>query len=440
MGFNWDVFGNRNTQFRGGTGIFTGKPAYVWISNQIGNTGVLTGFESIDNTTARPFNPNTERYKPATVTGAPASSFELALTDPNFKFPQVWRTSIGVDQRLPGGWVGTIEYLYSQDVNGTYYINANLTSPNATYAGADGRPRWVGSNRINPSVANAVVLKNQNVGTNWNISGSLERTYRAGLYVKGGYRYGRAWNTVDPGSIAFGSWNNNQHSGNPNNPGVAYSASSPGHRVFAAGSYTFEWLKALATSVSVVFEAYTNGQASYTFSGDANADGGTSNDLIYIPRDQSEMNFQQYTSGSGATARTFTSAEQAAAWEAYISQDAYLSQHRGEYAVRGSVFLPMVFRTDLSVSQDVFKNIAGRRNSLQFRVDIANFGNLLNSDWGVGQRLINAQPLTNPSADAAGRLQYRLRAVNNELMSKSLETTAGFSDVYSVMFSLRYQF
>jgi hypothetical protein len=437
VGFNWDVFNNRNTQVRGGTGIFTGKPAYVWISNQIGNTGVLTGFEQLDNTTARPFNPNTERYKPASVTGAPASSFELALTDPNFKFPQVWRTSIGVDQRLPGGWVGTLEYIYSQDVNGLYYINANLPAPSSAYVGADARPRWTAGNRINSSVANAVVLKNQNVGTNWNISGSLERTYRNGLYLKGGYRYGRAWNTVDPGSIAFGSWNNNQHSGNPNNPGVAYSASSPGHRVFAAGTYTFEWLKALATSVSVVFEGYTGGQASYTFSADANGDGGTSNDLIYIPRDQSEMNFQQYSITNGPT---FSAAEQAAAWEAYIQQDEYLSKHRGEFAVRGAVFLPMVFRTDLSVSQDVFKNIAGRRNTLQFRVDVANFGNLLNSDWGVGQRLINAQPLTNPSADSSGRMQYRLRAVNNKLMTTSLESTAGFSDVYSVMFSLRYQF
>ena len=188
--------------------------------------------------------------------------------------------------------------------------------------------------------------------------------------------------------------------------------------------------------MSVFFEGYTNGQASYTFSGDANGDGGTSNDLLYIPRDQSEMNFQTYTSG----AFTYTAAEQAAAWESYIAQDAYLSQHRGENAVRGAVFLPMVFRTDLSISQDVFKSIAGRRNSLQFRVDIANFGNLLNSDWGVGQRLVNAQPLTTPSADAAGRMQYRLRAVNNKLMTTSLETTAGFSDVYSVMFSLRYQF
>ena len=37
--------GDRTTQMRGGTGIFTGRPAYVWISNQIGKNGVLTGFE-----------------------------------------------------------------------------------------------------------------------------------------------------------------------------------------------------------------------------------------------------------------------------------------------------------------------------------------------------------------------------------------------------------
>ncbi len=106
-GFNWGVDENRNTQVRGGTGVFTGRPAYVWISNQIGNTGVLTGFEQQDNTTARPFNPSPEAYKPANVTGAPATSYELALTDPDFKFPQLWRTNIAVDQRLPFGLTGT---------------------------------------------------------------------------------------------------------------------------------------------------------------------------------------------------------------------------------------------------------------------------------------------------------------------------------------------
>jgi len=111
-------------------------------------------------------------------------------------------------------------------------------------------------------------------------------------------------------------------------------ARRPGTACSGGGSYTFEWLKALQTSFSVFFEGFTQGNASYTFSGDLNGDGGTSNDLLYIARDQSEMNFQAFTSGT----RTFTAAEQAAAWDAYIAQDAYLSQHRGEYAKRGACF------------------------------------------------------------------------------------------------------
>ena len=446
IGFNWSLTPERKTQVRGGTGIFTGRPAYVWISNQIGNTGVLTGYESIDSTKARPFNPDPGRYKPTSITGAPAPSYELALTDQDFKFPQVWRSSLAVDQKLPFGWSGTVEFVYSRDVNGIYYINANLAAPNTVFAGADARPRWsLGgtTNRINAHVANAIVLKNQNVGSSWNLSGSVERLLRGGLWVKGGYRYGVARNTIDPGSIAFGSWNNNQHPGDPNNPGVAYSTGSPGHRIFATASYTFEYLNFGATTVAVFWEGYTEGNASFTFSGDLNGDGGTSNDLIYIPRDVSEMNFQQFTGTGG---RVFTAAEQAQAWDAFINQDQYLSKNRGKYAERGAVFLPMVFRTDLSVTQELFRTLGGRRHGLQLRVDILNVGNLLNSDWGVGQRLVNTQPLIVPSssqggpADALGRAQYRLRTISDALMTKSLESTAGSSDVFRLQFSLRYTF
>jgi len=436
LGFNWDVTGDRRTQLRGGSGIFTGRPAYVWISNQIGNTGVLTGFERLDNTRDRPFNPDPNHYKPTNVTGEPASSYELALTDPDFKFPQVWRTNVAVDHLLPGGWTGTLEYLYNRDVNGLYYINANLPPADTSFSGADNRPRWTAGNRIHSNVANAIVLKNQNVGTAWNIAGSIERTFRPGFFVKGGYRYGRNRNTIDPGSIAFGSWNNNQHSGDPNNPGVSYSTGSPGHRVFAAATYSFEYLNFGATMVSVFWEGYTGGNASYTFSGDLNGDGGFSNDLIYIPRDTSEMNFQTFSSGG----RTFTAADQAAAWDAFIAQDSYLSERRGEYAARGAVFLPMTQRIDLSVAQDIFKDIRGRRNAFQFRVDILNFANLLNSDWGVGQRLVDSQPLISRGADAQGRALYRLREIGGELMNKSLEPTAGLGDVWRIQFSVRYTF
>ncbi len=133
--------GDRMTQVRGGTGVFTGRPAYVWISNQIGNTGVLTGFEQLTNTTARPFNADPDYYKPTTVTGAPASSYELALTDESFKFPQVWRSNIAVDRRLFGGWTGTAEYLYNRDVNGVYYINANLAPPDSAFTRTPTRAR-----------------------------------------------------------------------------------------------------------------------------------------------------------------------------------------------------------------------------------------------------------------------------------------------------------
>ena len=154
--------------------IFTGRPAYVWISNQIGNTGVLTGFIQKDNTDSFPFNPNPDAYKPATVTGAPATSFQLALTDPNFKFPQLWRSNIAVDQRLPGDLTGTAEFLYSKDVNGIAYINANLPAPQAAFSGPDNRPRWT-SNRIESNVSNAIVLTNEGKGHSWNLSFSVER-------------------------------------------------------------------------------------------------------------------------------------------------------------------------------------------------------------------------------------------------------------------------
>ena len=167
-----------------------------------------------------------------------------------------------------------------------------------------------------------------------------------------------------------------------------------------------------------------------------NGDSASGNDLIYIHRDQSEMNFSAFT----ASGRTFTAAEQAAAWDAYIAQDSYLSKHRGEYAERGAVFLPLVKRIDFSVSQDIFGSFAGARHSGQIRLDIVNFGNLLNSNWGVGQRLVQNQILTNGAADAQGRATYRMAVVNGELPTSSYQSTSGIADVYTLMLSFRYNF
>jgi hypothetical protein len=468
LGFNWDVRGNRSTQVRGGTGVFTGTPAYVWISNQIGNTGVLTGFERLDGTNERPFHPDPNHYKPpaSAITGEPSPSYELALTDPGFKFPQLWRTNIAADQRLPWGLIGTGEFIYNKDVNGVYYINANLPAAQSAFTGADTRPRWVGPScsptgnvggcvtRINAApgnvVENAVVLKNQNVGYSWNIAASLEKPFATGSFMKAFYSYGIAKNTVDPGSIAFGSWNNNAHAGDPNNPGLGFAATSPGHRIAAVGSLRREWFRFGGTTMSIFWEGRTLGNVSYTYAGDLNGDGGTSNDLIYVPRNQSEMNFQTFCNTTGAPTgpctnggTTITAQEQAAAWEAYIQQDEYLRSRRGQYAERNGFFLPMVYRADVSLMQEV--RIANR-NAFQIRLDVLNAGNKIGPNWGVGQRVVNTQPLLVPTsaqggpADAQGRAQYRMRLVNNELLTKSLEQTAGLADVYRIQLGVRYLF
>lgn len=447
IGFNYDLTGTRSTQLRGGTGIFTGRPAYVWISNQIGENGVLTGFEQVENTTARPFNPDPNHYKQA-ATGQPASSYGLAFTDPDFKFPQLWRSDFAVDQKLPvWGLVGTAEFLYSRDINGIYYINANLATPDSSFIGVDNRPRWTSGNRINSNITSAIVLKNQNDGYSWNVAFALEKPFSRNFFAKAAYSYGISKNTVDPGSIAFGSWNNNQHSGDPNNPGVAFSSNSPGHRVFLTGSYR----TSTGTTFSIFWEGtrafpadpfvFNSRTASYAFSGDLNGDGGSSNDLIYIPRDASEMNFEEFTSSG----RTFTVAEQQAAWEAYIQQDNYLKNNRGKYAERGGISLPMVYRADVSISQDLSTDILNRRNTLQFRVDFLNIGNLINKNWGVSQRFTSTQPLIARGSDAEGKARYRLRNFGNQLMGEgdftsTYQHNAGTTDVFRIMFSIRYIF
>ena len=456
VGINYDVMGNQQTQVRGGTGIFTGKPPYVWISNQIGNTGVLSGF--IDNraTTAFPFTPNPDKYKPA-ATGAAAASYELDVTDTGFRFPQTWRTNIGIDRRLPGGLIATTDVIYNRDLNAPVYLNANLPAAQTAFAGADNRPRWAANaafpacatagqvgpcvTRLNNTTGNqitaAYVIKNQSQNRSWNYSASLAKVLSRGFGAKAGFAYGVSKSLVEPSSTAGSSWGSaNPIRSDPNNPDLAYSTNSPGKRFFMQANYSRQYFGFGATTVSAYFDTHTNGNTSYVFSGDANGDTVSGNDLIYIPRNTSEMNFATFT----ANGRTYTPAEQATAFEAYIQQDKYLSKHRGDYAGRGAVFLPMVTRMDLSLTQDLFRTVAGKRHSGAIRLDISNFGNLLNSKWGAGRRLVNNQILTNPAADANGALTYRMQLLNGNPIGTSYQTNAGIADVFVMMLSFRYTF
>jgi len=440
LGFNYDVTGDRAIQFRGGSGLFTGRPAFVWISNQIGNNGVITGFDQIAGT-SRYFNPDPTYWIPANPTLP--SSYELAITDPSFKFPQVWRSNIAVDAKLPMGLAGTVEYVYNKEVNGIGYYNANLpVLPNPAATGPDRRPIFT-STRINTNVVNAIMLDNTNSGFGHSLAFSLEKQYSNGFFAKAAYSFGISKNTVDPGSIAAGSYNNNAISWDPNNAPLAFSNNDQRDRAIIAITYRKEYAKLFATQIGFFMEGRNQGRHSFIYSSDRNGDGNR-NDLLYINTDPSEVIFQVYTP-TGAAA-PYAAADQAADWEAFVKQDRYLSSNRGEYSERNGAILPWIWNADLNITQEFFVNVGGKRNTIQVMANFLNFGNLLNNKWGVGYVINSDRPLDYRGVDGAtGKPIYRMNnlGVSSGQINKLTETysrRASIGDVWSAQLGLRYIF
>lgn len=444
VGFNFNA--SNDTRLRGGSGIFTGRPAFVWISNQIGNNGVLTGFTQANGAATQnyPFNPNVGRYIPENAAGQIPSSYELALTDPDFRFPQVWRSNLAIEQKLPLGILATAEVLYNKDVNAITYYNANLEpatnqgSPNSgTFQGEDNRTRFT-DNRYNNAVVNAVVLGNTNQGHAYTLTLQLERRFKSGFYARAAYNYGQAKNLINAGSIAAGTWTGNPIVSDPNNPALAFSNFDQRHRVITALSYRKSYGGEFggATQLSLFYEGANQGRVSYTYSGDMNGDGAFNNELIYIPENASDLVFEQYTA-SGAT---FTVSQQIEAFEAYINQDPYMNTRRGQYAERNGFLMPWLHRVDMSLIQDIFVNVGGKRNTLQFRADMLNFTNLLNQDWGISQSVINNRPVVARSTNAAGQPVYRFANLGNRLLSSTFRYNNAIADVWQLQLGVRYIF
>ena len=142
LGINWDVLGDKTLQVRGGGGIFSGPPPFVWISNQASNNGVQFGSVIKTGATAVPFNANPDAYRPAA--GAANTSYSVALVDNNFKYPSVLKTSLAIDKKLAHDWILTLEGTYTKDINAVYYSNVNLNESNAfALGGADNRMRYL---------------------------------------------------------------------------------------------------------------------------------------------------------------------------------------------------------------------------------------------------------------------------------------------------------
>ncbi|WP_228851189.1 TonB-dependent receptor [Aegicerativicinus sediminis] len=346
VGFNYDIKGDKTLQLRGGSGLFTGRFPFVWLGNQVANPEV----------------------------------FFYQAVDPDYKFPQVWRTNIGIDNRFENNLVLTADVSYTKDINGPHVQNWGLLNPSGTLQGVDNRRIYTANDLIN----NAYVFSNSDKGRIWNASVKAQRTFDNGLYTLLGYNYlnSKDVNSIEA-EITGDAFAFNPALGNVNNDVLAYSKYGDTHRVFGVASkkWTYgddKW----ATTITTFFEYAKGGRFNYTYGGDINGDGSALNDLIYIPTD-SEIDQMQFT-GSG----------QAQAFKDYISQDDYLSDRRGEYAERYGALAPWRSRWDLKILQDYNIQInETKTNTIQLSIDVLNLGNLISSDWGVIQQPTNIQPI-----------------------------------------------
>ena len=446
FGFNYDVFGNKKTQLRGGSGVFTGRPPYVFISNQVGNNGVLTGYIDNDNkgTTKYGFTANPGQYYIPSTPTLP-STFDLAFTDENYKFPQVWKTNLAVDQKLPLGFIGTIEGIYNSNLNSVHYYNANFAVPTGVFAGVDNRAmygRTDASVRINGNVSNAIVLTNSNNTYFNSLTLKLEYPYKKGVFGSFAWTKSAAEDYMSAGSIASGSWTSARSVNGNNDLSLSTSDFVSPNRLVGVLGYRIEYGKKYggATSFSIGYVGNQGNPFSYTISGDMNGDRINGNELIFIPAQMADIRFQPLVVGT----RTYTEAEQQAAFWSYIEQDKYLSKNRGEYAKRNASMIPMLHRFDVSIVQDIYLNVKGKRNTLQIRADILNFGNLLNDEWGVSQRATNPSVLAYQTT-VANVPYYKLATQKfadgtTGLITNTYSKNASVFDVWTAQLGIRYIF
>jgi hypothetical protein len=397
VGFNWDVKGDKSFQLRGGSGLFTGRFPFVWLGNQIGN----------------PF------------------SFFYCVTAANFKWPQIWRTNIGADLKLPTGTVFTVDVAYSKDVNAMMVRNYNLGTPTGQLNSGTGDTRAVYT-AADKGTANAYVFTNTKAGYQFNTSFGVQHTFKNNFFLTGSYNYLVATDASSiSAEISSDAFDRNPVLGNANVAVNSRSLYGNTHRFVLAGIKKFEYGKGRwATTVSF-FGNWTSGNRfAYVYGGDVNNDGTGTNDLLYVPKN-SEIDVMNFVPLIDVNGQLQSAATQRAAFKSFIAQDKYLSSRRGTYTEKYAGENPWFSQLDLRILQDL--NIKPGK-TIQFSLDIINFGNMISSKWGV-QKYASASGYFQPiSYLGGGNYQFDPSLRQTFISSPELPSR------WQMQFGLRYIF
>ena len=435
IGFNYSALQNGSLQIRGGTGFFTGRVPFVWLTNMPSNSGVIqnnvepNGYGAVESWIGDiRFNPDPYHW----LNNTPASAEDVFITNPKagvpnsfalvddeFRMPKVWRTSIGADYMIPGTpLVAITDLIYTRDINAAYQFGANRAAATdfMAYGGADEndeRAFWPGgsnSTKYNDEVnANTAVVLTNTDKKGYSFSGTigLSLPSRNGFFGSLFYTYTDAKEVSgNPGSNASSAWVGSPSVNGPNEQILYPSQYAVPHNVVGSLSYRLAYGN-LATTVSLFYNGSHQGRFSYIYQNDFNNDG-INADLLYIPNNTENLNFTDIVEDGTVV---FSADQQRRAFDAFIENDSYLKDRRGKYAERNGALMPWLNRFDLRLLQDVYLNIGKKRHTIQISADVMNVGNLLSSKWGLRDGLNSAQGLLS-STGTGEATTFQMRTVS----------------------------
>lgn len=458
VGFNWDITGNRQFVLRGGSGLFTGRLPFVWIVAQAGDAGVLQntytakagGAAVIPTFNADRLNLLQQIY-PNGATAANVVPSSVTLMAKDLKMPQTWKSSLALDVKLPADVLFSLEGVYNYDVNPTTITNVGLkgyvSSNIASFP--DNRLAW---GPRYAAIRDAYLLHNSELsGYYYSVTAKLEKNNWHGFNGMVAYTYSGAESLGDGwGDQMYSAWQNAATVNGQNLRQLGIAGYVMPHRLIASLGYKIEYAKYFGSAISLFFEGGPQGRYSYTYTKNVVGDGGPSN-LIYVPKAADELTFRPYTykDAAGVT-QTYTAAQQSADFWAFVEQDPYLKTRKGQYAERNGLVAPWVNQLDLKFTQDFYMTMKnGQRNTLQIGLDIRNFANLLNKNWG--SRMAANRTAILAAVNSAGRDYfyqqagtvaplYQFQRNGTEVLSTQFAPAMSLGSTWMMQLSVRYIF
>jgi hypothetical protein len=402
VSFNYAFESELQTQLRGGVGLFQSSPPTVWMTNPYQNNGMTVATYSIRNSGNAPVGPGTAypgfSPDPFKQNVPPPAATQMAVDtiSPDFKLPSVWKSSIAIDRELPWmGIIATAEYEHIKVRDAIWYQNLNIGAPTGVmpdgrftyYKNIYGGPTG-NTNRANANSkfsVNTTMLANTSKGYSDALTLALKKPFADEWAASIGATFSNA-REVNPGTSSQASSNfSNNVWVNPNENVDSRANYATTTRLTASVSWSHAFFGNYATTVSAFYNGQTGQPYSWVFANDSNGDS-YSRDLVFIPR-PGQVQFQSGTSQKAIDQ-----------FYAFIQQDDYLKKHQGEIAKRNDTRAAWTNQLDLSFSQEVPGLFKGNKGEV--RLDVYNFLNMLNNDWG--QQLYVPFPYTRNLASYAG--------------------------------------